>query len=386
MPSVTGAHITAKALQHLGVDAIFYIIGGPVSPIQSEAYNLGIRCYDLRHEESAAMAAHAYARVTGKVGVCITPSGPATANAVPGVMNALADASPIVAIGGSAALYQRGMGAFQEMDQVALMEPATKWSFQVTMAQRIPEQLGMAFRRAMAGLKGPVYMDLPADIIEQQVEEEVGYPKEAYHESRPLGNPEDVRQAVELLRGAKKPLVVSGSGVLWSGASSELQAFVDATGIPFYTTPQGRGVIPEDHPRCFPAARSLAFREADVVLVVGTRANFILGYFRPPRWSPDAKIIMANLDADEVNHNRSAAGGIIGDAKMVLAQLTEEAAGKFDASETPWVQELKAKNAANGGAQRGPAELRRGAHSSATAYEGGPGDHRPRRHRGRGRP
>ncbi len=350
MAQVTGAYVTAKALQRLGVDTIFYIIGGPVTPILEEADALGIQMVDVRHEEAAAMAAHAYSRLRNKPGVCMTPSGPATINALPGVMNALADASPVIAIGGSAALYQRGTGAFQEMDQVALFAPATKLAVQATLTKRIPEHLGILFRRAMAGVKGPVYLDLPADVISDKVEDDnVVYPATSYHEPRSLGNPADVKKAIELLKTAQKPLVVTGSGIIWSDASQELQEFVEATGIPFQTTPQGRGVVPEDHDLSFPAAKSMAFREADVVLVIGTRANFILNHFRPPRWNPDARFIIANIDAEEVHHNRTATVGIVGDAKMVIRQLTEEAraAGLRFAKGNQWAQGLAAKNAAN---------------------------------------
>ena len=350
MAEITGADVTARALHRLGVDTIFYIIGGPITPIAEATEKLGIRMIDVRHEQAAAMAAHAYSRLMQRPGVCLTPSGPATANAMPGVMNALADASPVIAIGGSTALYQRGMGGFQEMDQVAMMAPACKLSIQATITSRIGEQLGMLYRRAMEGSKGPVYLDLPADIIANKVDEEkVPLPSEPYTESRPQGDPADVAAAIELLKSAEKPVVVSGSGVIWSGASAELKDFVDATGIPFFTTPQGRGVIPEDHDLCFSAARSLAFREADVVLAVGTRANFILTYFRPPRWNPAAKLITVNLDPDEINHNKRSEVGIAADAKAALAQLTAEAqaAGLSLARDSEWVRSLEAKHAAN---------------------------------------
>ena len=190
MAEITGADVTARALHRLGVDTIFYIIGGPITPIAEATEKLGIRMIDVRHEQAAAMAAHAYSRLMQRPGVCLTPSGPATANAMPGVMNALADASPVIAIGGSTALYQRGMGGFQEMDQVAMMAPACKLSIQATITSRIGEQLGMLYRRAMEGSKGPVYLDLPADIIANKVDEEkVPLPSEPYTESRPQGDP-----------------------------------------------------------------------------------------------------------------------------------------------------------------------------------------------------
>jgi len=155
-----------------------------------------------------------------------------------------------------------------------------------------------------------------------------------------------VRSAIELLANAERPLVVTGSGVLWSNAAPELRAFVDATGIPFYTTPQCKGVIPEDHPRFFPGARTMAFKQADVALVVGARANVMLSLLRPSRGSPDAKFIIANLDPREIGHNAPAEIGIVADAKAVLSQLAEQAQGRFEpAAETPWVKALRERDA-----------------------------------------
>jgi acetolactate synthase-1/2/3 large subunit len=157
-----------------------------------------------------------------------------------------------------------------------------------------------------------------------------------------------IRKAVEMLAKAKKPLVLTGSGVLWSRAENELQKFVEATGIPFFTTPQGRGVIAEDHPRSFPAARSTAFREADVILLIGARANSMLSFMRAPRFSADAKLINVNLDGKEIGHNRGADIGIIGDAKLVLGQLTADAAGRFDPkTDSEWVSQLGVKHRSN---------------------------------------
>ncbi len=349
MGTIRGDQVIAQCFKNEGVDTFFFMMGGPTSGTAGACLDLGMQGIYVRHEQAAAMMAHAYARVTGKPGICITPSGPGTANAVTGLANAWADATPIVAIGGSAPMRATTLDAFQEMDQVAMMKPVVKAAYRVDIASRIPEYISLAFREAMDGKKGPVYLDLPGDILSAKVDDERLYWPTNYRvEARPAGDPALVRRAIDLLAKAQRPLIVTGSGILWSGASAELRQFVEATGIPFFTTPQGRGVIPEDHPRAFPAARSLAFREADVVMVIGARANAMLSFLRPPRFSPEAKFINVNIDGKEIGHNRGVEVGIIGDAKLVLQQLTVEAAGKIDGKqETAWVAQLAAKQRSN---------------------------------------
>jgi acetolactate synthase-1/2/3 large subunit len=349
MAIVRGEQIIARCFKNENVDTIFFMMGGPTSGTAGACLDLGMKGIYVRHEQAAAMMAHAYARVTGKPGICITPSGPGTANALTGLANAWADATPIVAIGGSAPMRAATLDAFQEMDQVAIMKPVVKAAYRVDMASRIPEYISVAFREALDAKKGPIYLDLPGDILNHKVDDEkLLFPANYRVESRPAGDPVQVERAIELLAAAQRPIVVTGSGVLWSGASAELRDFIESTGLPFYTTPQGRGVIAEDHPRSFPGARSMAFREADVVLVVGARANSMLSFLRAPRFSPDARFVIVNLDGREIGHNRGVEVGIIGDAKLVLRQLTEEADGRFEAHrESAWVAQLSAKHRSN---------------------------------------
>ena len=349
MGTIRGEELIAQSFKRENVDTIFFMMGGPTSGTAAACLDLGMRGICVRHEQAAAMMAHAYARVTGKPGICITPSGPGTANAVTGLANAWADAAPIICIGGSAPMRATLLDSFQEMDQVAMMKPVVKAAYRIDMARRVPEYVSLAFREAMDGKKGPIYLDLPGDILAEKVDDEKIYWPENYRvESRPAGDPALIKQSIELLAQAEKPLIVTGSGILWSGANAELRTFVETTGIPFFTTPQGRGVIPEDHAYAFPAARSMAFREADVVLVIGARANSMLSFLRAPRFSPKAKFINVNLDGRSIGHNQGVAVGIIGDAKLVLQQLTDEASGKFDPSqETTWVARLAVKQRTN---------------------------------------
>ena len=328
---VRGYSLFGQALANEGVDTGFYIMGGPINDGVTAAMGQGVRMIDVRHEQAAAMMAHAYARVLAKPGVCMGASGPGAINLTTGLANALIDCSPVVAFGGSSPVGLNQKGAFQEIDQVAVMRPVTKWAERVYDAHRIPEYVNLAFRHAMSGKPGPVYLDLPGDVLYAQVDEEkVKWPKTqgSVYRSRQATDPETVELVVSALGKAERPIIVSGSGILWSRAAAELHAFVDATGVPFYTTPQGRGVIPEDHPFFYASARSLAFKDADLVLVVGTRLNYVLSFGSPPRFSESAKVVRIDADPAEIDGSERVDIGIVGDAGTVLKQLTEAVAGR----------------------------------------------------------
>lgn len=341
MATVTGIDIVGKTLRALGVDTVFYLLGGPMSVLGYD--KLGIRLIDVRHEQAAAMMAHAYSRVAGKPGVCITGAGPDTMNLVTGIANAFVDCSPVVALCGSTNTRTREMGTFQEVDQLNVMRPIVKHAWQVPTIEKIPDFMQMALASAMNNRPGPVYVDFPWDILAATIEEnKVNLPEPMKEIERPTGDPDKVKKAAALLRSAQRPVVLAGSGVMWSQAGAELQEFVEATGIPFYTTPLARGLIPEDHKLCFLGARSLAWREADVLLVVGTRSNFIVNHLLPPSFASDVKLIEVNIDAEEIGRNRQVDIGIVGDARAVLKQLTQEARSGFDTKKVvPWVEKLR---------------------------------------------
>jgi acetolactate synthase-1/2/3 large subunit len=355
MPQVTGSRLVAEQLRREGVETLFYIMGGPIIDVAGAAAEVGIRTVDVRHEQAAAMAAHAYARATGKPGVCLAASGPATTNLLTGISNAYTDAAPVIALGGSSPTNQFGMDAFQEFDQVGCFRPVTRWAERALHAGRIPELVNTAFRHALGQKPGPVYLDLPGDVLYAKVEEErVPYPDPVVP-VRSAGDPAAVERAIEMLRTAERPLVLSGSGALWSDAGAELAEFIQKTGIPFYTTPQSRGIIAEDHDLAFLGARSTAFQQADTVLLVGTRPNFIIGYGASPRFAPDARFIMINSDAAEVGHNRRIDAGIVGDARLVLGQMLDALDGFPSKRDGAWVESLRKVDAAR--RDRAEAEL-----------------------------
>jgi acetolactate synthase-1/2/3 large subunit len=338
---VTGNEILATALREHGVEHVFFLMGGPMIDAENACLDAGIRMIDVRHEQAAAMMANAYSRVLARPSVCMAASGPGTTNLATGVAHAFVDGAPVIALGGSSPVGQYGLGAFQELDQLAMMRPITRWSERVYDARRIPELVAAAFRHAFGGRPGPVYLDLPGDVLYRDVDAaDVRWVKPELERGRPLGDPRLVERAVDMLAAAERPALISGSGVLWSGASDELRAFVELTGIPFWTTPQGRGVIAEDHPLCFLNARAAALREADAVVVVGTRLNYVIDFGRPPRIAEGARMIQVDIDAGELARTRDVDVGIVGDARAVLGQLREAAGGRLNGRYGRWLTYL----------------------------------------------
>src|SRR6266700_361769 len=338
---MTGNEILARALREHGVVHVFFLMGGPMIDAENACQDLGIRMVDVRHEQAAAMMGNAYSRVLCRPSVCMAASGPGTTNLATGVAHAFVDCAPVIALGGSSPVGQYGMGAFQEMDQLAMMRPITRWAERAYDTRRLPELVAAAFQHAFAARPGPVYLDLPGDVLYRDVDAaEVRWVRPRLERQRPLGDPQLVDRALDLLERAERPVLVAGSGVLWSDAAPALRAWVERAGIPFWTTPQGRGVIPEDHALCFLNARSTAFREADLVFVIGTRLNYVIDFGRPPRIAEGARLLQVDIDPDELGRTRNVDVGIAGDAQAVLGQLLAAADGRLEGRYDRWVAYL----------------------------------------------
>ena len=342
MPKVDGSYLIARTLKEEGVDSLFYLMGGPNYEIVNNSEDFGIRTIDFRHEQAAAMAAHAYARVRRTPGVTTSASGPGTLNLLTGIYNAFVDAAPMVTLGGAGPLRDVYRDGFQEVDLPNIFAPVSKSVIRPTYSNRLPEHISAAFRTAMSDRPGPVYVECNEDVLYGEVDEgDAVMPTRAATVSPPSADPDLVSSAVKILSEAERPILLAGSGPWWSGAWEELQEFVDRTGIPFYTTPIARGLIPEDHPVSFPAARSTAFRETDAVLVVGTRFNWIMTFGR--RIAQDAKIIQIDIHAAEIGHNRGVDLGIVADAKGAMRAINSEVAriGMKSKADSKWVEYLR---------------------------------------------
>ncbi len=318
-----GGYLVAKALKEQGVECIFTLCGGHVAPIYDGCLDEEIRVVDMRHEQACAHAADGWARITGRPGVAVVTAGPGVTDAVTGVANALRATSPMLIIGGQGPLNEIDRGALQEMNHVELMRPVTKWSRRVHETSRIPEYIADALRHANSGLPGPVFLEIPVDLLFNHVEaDSIRYATDTYIRARTQGDPESIQQAADLLKDSKKPVIMAGTSVWWSQASDQLQQFSDRFSIPTYLNGMGRGNMPPGHPCFFVHTRKQALSEADVLLMVGTPFDFRLGYGH--RIPEETRIIQIELEGSNIGHNRLADIGIVGDIGLVLTQLEEE--------------------------------------------------------------
>jgi acetolactate synthase-1/2/3 large subunit len=323
MADLTGGELVSRVLRQAGVGHVFTLCGGHILPIYDGCLQDGIGVIDVRHEQAAAHAADAYARLTRNVGVAIVTAGPGVTDAVTGIANAHAARSPVLLIGGAAPLGLRGLGALQEMEQVALLRPITKGAWSVAETRQIPEVLTTAIRVALSGRPGPVFVEIPVDLLLNTIEDRLAPIPTGYVHRTPLaGDPAAIEELARLVTGAERPVVMAGSGVWWDDATTALATFAVAAGVPVFMNGAGRGALPADHPLAFAQARGVALGQADVVLVLGAPLDFRLGYGRPPTFAEGVQVAMVDCDGAELGRNRPLAVGIAGHTGRVLEQLT----------------------------------------------------------------
>ncbi len=330
-----GGRVVAQALRREGVQYVFTLCGGHVMSIYDGCLDEGIGIIDVRHEQSAAHAADGWARVTGRPGVAIVTAGPGLTDAVTGVATAWRANIPMIVIGGQAPRAFQDMGGLQDMAHVDLMRPITKWAVSVPSAARLGEYVATAFRVATTNVPGPVFLEMPLDLLFDNVAD--GDVVQWEHSRTEAGvgpDPRYVARAFELLRGAERPVCLVGSQLFWSRRRDAYPEFVRTFGMPVYVNGQARGSLDPDDPHWFLQTRKDALRKADVVVIFGTPLDFRLGYGRERVINPAAKLVQVDLDGRELGRNRPCDVGIIGDTGMVMEQLTALA------REARWVPEL----------------------------------------------
>jgi 2-hydroxyacyl-CoA lyase 1 len=322
MPEIDGATLIARSLKQHGVDYMFGIVGVPVVPIAFAAQREGIKYIGMRHEQSAAYAAQAVGYLTGRPGACLVVSGPGMTNAISGLANAWSNRWPMLLLGGSSDISQHGMGAFQEAPQVEAARPFCKYAAEVDRIDKIPYFVEQAVRTSIYGRPGAVYLDLPGDIISGKIDDAAVAQKPRVPEPpRSLADPAAVQAAIAALKTAERPLVVVGKGAAYADAAPDVREFIEATQLPFLASPMGKGVMPDDHPLSTAPARSHVLQNADLVMLLGARLNWIMHFGLPPRWNPDVRVIQLDIAADEIGTNVPAEVALVGDAKAVVGQL-----------------------------------------------------------------
>ena len=350
METLTGGRLVARMLKKEGVTTAFTLSGLHIAPIYAGCVDEGVRLVDTRHEQAAAHAADAWARLTRGVGVAIVTAGPGVTDAVTGVANAWAASVPLVLIGGAAPTFNQGRGSLQEMPQTQLFAGITKWSDRVPSPDLVPSFLAKAFRVARGGRPGPVFLEIPWDVLSNGADEALAEAQTRYRtDARLPGDPVKLAAAVELLDRAARPVIVAGSSIWWDGAAEALDALARKAELPVFLSGMGRGALPPGHPLFFQQARKEALAEADVVLVVGTPLDFRLGYGTEPTFAADTKVIQVDVDATEIGRNRPVEVGIVGDARSALAGLE---AGVRRAAGREWVARLRASEARRAEKQR----------------------------------
>ncbi len=335
MSQMTAGQAVVESLRAEGVQYVFGIIGGTFQPITNALYDRqDIRFISTRHEQGAAFMADGYARASGLPGVCVATPGPGVTNLATGIYAAYVGHSPVIAMTGGPIRDLVYRDASQEADHVSLMKSITKHAMTVNKAERIPELFRHAFRLAMSGKKGPVFIDIPRDLLEvRDMEVELSSPRSYRMHHRPPGDPELVRQASETLKRAQRPLIIAGGGVNHSDASQQVVQLADLLSIPMVTTFQDADAVPNSHPwyvgslgasvpRSSPEAAELCLK-ADVILAVGTRLTGSSTGYDNRYISRDTKIIQIEIDEKEIGRYYPVSVGIQGDARAVVQGILD---------------------------------------------------------------
>lgn len=345
-----GASILARSLLDQGVEYMFGIVGIPVIEVAIAAQQVGIKYIGMRNEQAASYAASAIGYLTNRPAVCLVVSGPGLIHALAGMANAKENCWPLLVVGGSADTSQEEMGAFQELPQVEAARPYCKFSARPSSIEDLPFYVEKAMRYSIQGRPGVSYIDLPGEMIRSTVEDDtkIKWVCSTPDPVRMCAPKQNIHEALNLLRAAKRPLIIVGKGAAHANAEDVLTRFVKQTGLPFLPTPMGKGVISDYHPQCVSAARSRALLRADVILLVSARLNWMLHFGLPPRFNRNVQIIQIDICPEELGNNVPTSVSLCGDVCAVSEQLLQEYSSLYPSYDVEslyqkWWQELRGK-------------------------------------------
>jgi acetolactate synthase-1/2/3 large subunit len=340
-----------RVMKEEGVEYIFGVTGGHIFPIMVGAGMNGIKLVHCRHEQAGGYAADAYARTSGKVGVCFGTAGPGMTNTVSAIAQAHFCKTPLVAFYGQHATMEDGRGALQECFAEPIMSSITKWTRRIVDPSVMALWVKKAFRDAATYPQGPVAIEIPRNIqsIRTTNSQQVGFIDNAFEEPLPsYGNPVAIEKAIKLLMSAERPAIAAGEDIFWTHAEDELKEFVELTSTPVITRRVGRGAVPEDHPLAFGArARGAILRRADVAMTIGLNLGFLEGY---GAWAAKAKLIQITESKSDIETTAKVAVVIIGNPKGVLQQLIDYVKKNYKtgvAKKTAWLAEVDTIKAAD---------------------------------------
>jgi len=352
-PSMTnGFHLVVDALKLNGLDTIYGVAGIPVTDLARLAQAKGIRYIGFQHEQSAGNAAAITGYLTQKPGICLTVSAPGFLNGMVALANATTNGFPMIQISGSSdrAIVDLQQGDYEELDQMNAAKPYAKAAYRVNRAEDIGIGLARAIRAAVSGRPGGVYLDLPASVLGATLDAETAarsLVRVVDATPRQLPAPESVKRALDVLAKAERPLIILGKGAAYAQTDADIRAFVEKTGIPFLPMSMAKGLLPDDHPQSTAAARSYALAQADVVMLIGARLNWLLGHGKSPQWSPTAQFVQLDIAPTEMDSNRAIAAPVVGDiASSVSALLAMLKPGQIR-PRSAWLDELARRKQRN---------------------------------------
>jgi oxalyl-CoA decarboxylase len=348
-----GFHLVIEALRLNGITTIYGVPGIPITDLGRLAQASGMRVISFRHEQNAGHAAAIAGFLTKKPGICLTVSAPGFLNGLAALANATTNCFPMILISGSSEreIVDLQQGDYEEMDQLAIARPLCKAAFRVLHAADIGIGVARAIRAAVSGRPGGVYLDLPGKLFSQTIDAEAGARSlvnvvDPAPAQRPA--PAAVARALDLLKGARRPLIVLGKGAAYAQADDEIRALVEKSGMPFLPMSMAKGLLPDTHPQCAGAARSTVLKDSDVVLLVGARLNWLLSHGKGKTWGEGPKkFIQIDIEPREMDSNVAILAPVVGDIGSCVSALLEGMGGNWPAPPADWIAAVKAKREEN---------------------------------------
>ena len=348
-----GFHLIIDALKLNGLNTIYGVPGIPITDFGRMAQAEGIRVLSFRHEQNAGYAAAIAGFLTKKPGVCLTVSAPGFLNGLTALAHATTNCFPMILISGSSEreVVDLQQGDYEEMDQLAIAKPLCKAAFRILHAADIGIGLARAIRAAVSGRPGGVSLDLPAKLFGQVMNAEAGRKslvKVIDAAPAQIPAPDAIKRALDVLKGAKRPLIILGKGAAYAQADDAIRTFIEKSGVPFLPMSMAKGLLPDTHPQCAGAARSTVLKDSDVVMLIGARLNWLLSHGKGKTWG-DApkKFIQIDIEPKEMDSNVEIVAPVVGDIGSCVAALLEGMDGKWPAPPADWTGAVKAKREEN---------------------------------------